>query len=47
MIDGQNFLDQPVKNNLRTYDKIRKIATGQRDDYTTSSLLHYNYFDKQ
>ena len=46
MIDGQNFLDQPVKNNLRTYDKIRKIATGQRDDYTTSSLLHYNYFDK-
>ena len=47
MIDGQNFFDQPVKNNLRTYDKIRKIATGQGDDYTTSSLLNYNYFNKQ
>ena len=33
MIDGQNFFDQPVKNILITY--IRKIATGQGDDYTT------------
>ena len=28
----------------RTYDKIRKIAIGQRDDYTTGCLLDYNYF---
>ena len=28
MIDGNSF-DQPVKNNLRTYDQIRKIATCQ------------------
>ena len=34
MIDGKNFFDQPVKNNLRTYDSIRKIATGQGADYT-------------
>ena len=39
MIDGQNFFDQSVKNNLRTYDNIRKIATDQGDDYTTSCLL--------
>ena len=45
MIDEQNFLDQPVKNNLRTYDNIRKIATGQGDDYSTSCLLDYNYFN--
>ena len=32
MIDGQNFFDQPVKNDLRTYYSIQKIATGQRDD---------------
>ena len=44
MIDGQNFFDQSVKNNLRTYN-IRKIATGQGDDYTTSYLL-INYFNK-
>ena len=46
MIDGQNFSDQPVKNNLRTYDHIRKIATGQGDDYTTSCVLDYNFFNK-
>ena len=43
-IDGQNIFDQPVKNNLRTYDNIRKIAIGQGDDYTTACLLDYNYF---
>ena len=28
MINGRNFSYQSVKNNLRTYDNIRKIATG-------------------
>ena len=46
MIDGQKFSDQPVKNNLRAYDKIKKIATGQGDDYTTGCLLDYSYFNK-
>ena len=31
MIDGQNFFDQSVKNNLRANYSIRKIATGQGD----------------
>ena len=44
MINGENFLDQPIKNNKVTYDNIRKIATGQRDDYTTGCLLDYPYF---
>ena len=44
MIDGRNFFDQPVNNNLRTYDNIRKTATGQGHDYTTSCLLDYPYF---
>ena len=34
MIDGKNVFDQPIKNNLKTYENIRKIATGQGDDYT-------------
>ena len=46
MIDGQNFFDQPIRNNLITYDKIRKISTGQGDDYTTGCLLDYDYFEK-
>ena len=45
MIDGQNFFDQTVKNNLITYDNIRKIAIDQGNDYTTGSLLDYNYFN--
>ena len=32
MIDGKN------------YENIRKIATGQGDDYTTGCLLDYCYF---
>ena len=35
----QNLFDQPVKNDLRTYDNIQKNATGQGEDYTTSCLL--------
>ena len=44
MTDGRNFFDQATKNNLRTYDNIHKIATGQRDDYTTGCLQDYPYF---
>ena len=43
-IDGKNFFDQPVKNNKITYENIRKIATGQGDDYTTGCLLDYAYY---
>ena len=44
MIDGKNFFDQPLKNDKITYENIRKIATGQGDDYTTGYLLDYAYF---
>ena len=44
MIIGENFFDQPIKNNKVTYENIRKIATGQGDDYTTGCLLDYSYF---
>ena len=44
VINGQNFFDQPIKNNKVTYENIRKIAISQRDDYTTSCLLDYPYF---
>ena len=33
VIDGKNFFDQPVENIKVTYEKIKKIATGQGDDY--------------
>ena len=43
MINGENVFDQPMKSNKVTYENIRKIATGQRDDYTTGCLLNYQY----
>ena len=46
IIDGRNFFDQPITSDLKTYYKIRKIATGQGDDYTTRCLLDYAYFKK-
>ena len=45
IIDGKNFFNQPVKNDLITYENIQNIGTGQRDDYTTGCLLDYNYFE--
>ena len=45
MMNKQKSFDQPVKSNLITYNNIWRIATGQGDDYTTSSLLDYLYFN--
>ena len=44
MIDSKNLFGQLIKDNKVTYDNIRKIATGQGDDYTTGCLLDYQYF---
>ena len=44
MIDRKSFFDQPVKNDIITYENIRKIATGQGDGYRTDCLLDYSYF---
>ena len=44
LIHGRNFYDQPINDLIKQYDKIRKIATGQGDDYTTRCLLDYQYF---
>ena len=44
MIDGRNVFDQPIRNDSKTFDNIRKITTGQGDDYTTGCLLDYLYF---
>ena len=43
MINGENFFDQPIKDNKVTIENIRKIATGKGDDYKTCCLLDYTY----
>ena len=44
MIDGKNFVDQPRNKDFKTYQNIRKIATGQGNDCTSGCLLDYPYF---
>ena len=45
-IDGRNFYDQSINDLIKQYDEIRKISTGQGDDYTTGCLLDFAYFEK-
>ena len=44
-IDGRNFYDQPINDMIKQNDKIRKISTGQGDDYTTGCFLDFAYFE--
>ena len=32
VIDGRHIFDQPIKNNLKTFNNIREIAAGQCDE---------------
>ena len=42
IIDGRNFDDNPIEK----YRKLKKVMTGKGEDYTTGSLLDYDYFKK-
>ena len=46
-IDGRNFYDHSINDSMKQYDEIRKISTGQDDDYTTGCLLDFAYFEKK
>ena len=41
--NGKNFYDQPIDSNIKRYEGIRKLTTGQGDDYTTGCLLDHDY----
>ena len=43
-IDGKNVYDQPINDSIKQYEEIRKISTGQGNDYTTGYLLDFAYF---
>ena len=45
-IDGRNFYDQPINDSIKQHGEIRKISTGQGDDYTSGCLLDFAYFEK-
>ena len=43
-IDGRNFYDNPIENNIEKYRELKQVMIGKGEDYTTGSLLDYNYF---
>ena len=46
IIDGRNFYDNPIESDTDKYRELKKVMIGKGKDYTTGSLLDYNYFKK-
>ena len=43
IVNGKKFYDQAVDFNIKQYEEIRKLTTGEVEDYTTGCLLDYEY----
>ena len=46
IIDGRNFYDNPIESDIEKYRELKKVMIRKGEDYTTGSLLKYNYFKK-
>ena len=46
IIDGRNFYYNPIESNIEKYRELKKAMIGKEEDYTTGSLLDYDYFKK-
>ena len=46
IIDGRSFYDNPIESDIEKYRELKKVMIGKGEDYTTGSLLDFNYFDK-
>ena len=44
IIDERNFYDYPIESDIEKYRELKKVMIGKGEDYTTGSLLDYNYF---
>ena len=43
LVDGRNFYDQNISDDFKKYEELRKVMTGRDEDFTTRSLLDYDY----
>ena len=43
IINGKNFYYQAINSDIKRYKEIRKLTTGQGEDYTTGCLIDYDY----
>ena len=39
IINGKNFYGQPIDSDMKQYEEIRKLTTGQSEDYTSECSL--------
>ena len=46
IIDGRNFYDNPIESDIEKYRELKKVMIGKEEEYTTGSLLDFNYFLK-
>ena len=46
IIDGRNFYDNPIESDVEKYIESKKVMIGKGEDYTTGSLLDFDYFKK-
>ena len=46
IIDGRNFYYNPNESDIEKYRELKKKMIGKGEDYTTGSLLDFNYFKK-
>ena len=44
IIDERNFYFNPIESDTEKYRELKKVMIGKGEDYTTGSLLDYNYF---
>ena len=45
LIDGRNYNDQNISDDFMKYEELRKGMTGRGEDFTTGSLLDYDYWE--
>ena len=39
-------VDNSIESDIEKYRELKKVMIGKGEDYTTGSLLDFNYFDK-
>ena len=44
VIDGRNFYHNPIESDIEKYIELKKAMIGKGEDYTTGSLLDFDYF---
>ena len=47
IINGKNFYDLAIDSDMNQYEEIRKITTGQGEEYATGCSSDYDYIKNQ